>query len=113
GSRDHIDAQLRLSVVEHGEIVALYLFGSVARGTATSTSDVDVAVLLASDPPRTVEGLYLGLEGAMERRLGLPVQLVVLNAAPCDLIHRVFRDGVLLLARDPGGIGRGLAYRLG
>lgn len=85
----------------HGDVVAAYLFGSVARGTATPTSDVDVAVLFANAPSQTVEGLGLGLEGEMERRLRLPVQLVVLNTAPSDLIHRVLRDGVLLLDRSP------------
>jgi hypothetical protein len=29
------------------------------------------------------------------------VDLVVLNAAPVDLVHRVLRDGILLLERDP------------
>ena len=27
---------------------------------------------------------------------------MVLNRAPSDLIHRVLRDGILVLARDPG-----------
>lgn len=93
---------LRSALAEHHDIAAAYLFGSVARGTAQPSSDVDVAVLLKTDPPRTVDGLYLGLEGQLERRLGRPVQLVVLNRASCDLVHRVLRDGVLLLDRDPG-----------
>lgn len=101
-ARDQIEARLRPALAAHGDVVAAYLFGSVARGTATRTSDVDVAVLLTADPPRTVDGLRLGLEGELERALGLPVQLVVLNRAPCDLIHRVLRDGILLLDRDPG-----------
>ena len=79
-----------------------YLFGSVARDTATPNSDVDVAVLLAAAPPRTLAGLHLGLEGELERALGEPVQLVVLNRASCDLIHRVLRDGTLVLDHDPG-----------
>ncbi|HXT22713.1 MAG TPA: nucleotidyltransferase domain-containing protein, partial [Thermoanaerobaculia bacterium] len=37
----------------------------------------------------------------LERRLDLPVQLVVLNHAPPDLVHRVLRDAILLLDRDP------------
>ncbi|HEX9733090.1 MAG TPA: nucleotidyltransferase domain-containing protein [Thermoanaerobaculia bacterium] len=49
---------------EPGDAVAVYLFGSVARGTAHAESDVDVGVLLAEDPPRTLEGLKLDVDRA-------------------------------------------------
>jgi predicted nucleotidyltransferase len=81
-------------------IAAAWLFGSVARGSARPDSDVDVGVLFSQEPPRGLSGLALGLEGDLERGLGLPVQLVVLNRAPVDLIHRVLRDGILLIDRD-------------
>jgi predicted nucleotidyltransferase len=81
-------------------IAAAWLFGSVARGTAGPRSDVDVGVLFTEEPPATLAGLRLGLEGELERLLGLPVQLVVLNRAPADLVQRVLRDGVLLVDRD-------------
>lgn len=77
-------------------IAAAYLFGSVARGTARSGSDVDVGILYSEDPPQTLEGLGFRLEGDLEKLLGLPVQVVVLNRAPVDLIFRVLRDGKLL-----------------
>lgn len=83
------------------DVLAAYLFGSVARGTAGAGSDVDVAVLLAGAPPPTLEGLRFPLQDALEEALGAPVQLVVLNGAPSDLVHRVLRDGILLLDRDP------------
>ena len=100
--REEIESRLRASLSARGNVLAAYLFGSVARGTATTASDVDVAVLLTADPPRTLDGLHLGLEDDLEHALGVPVQLVVLNRAPCDLVHRVLRDGVLLVDRDPG-----------
>jgi len=84
------------------DVLAAYVFGSTARGRRRSSSDVDVGVLLAGDPPRTLSGLKLGLEGDLERRLGVPVQVVVLNRAPPDLVHRVLRDGRLAVDRDPG-----------
>ena len=87
---------------EPGDIVAAYLFGSVARGTAGARSDVDVAVLYATAPPATLEGLPLDLERRISRLMGRPAQVIVLNTAPVGLIHRVLRDGVLLLDRDPG-----------
>jgi predicted nucleotidyltransferase len=81
-------------------LAAAYLFGSRARGTATDRSDVDLAVLYADRPASGLEGLGLDLEADIERVLGLPVQVVVLNSAPADLVHRVLRDGHLLLDRD-------------
>ena len=83
------------------DIVAAYLFGSVARGDDVAGSDVDVAVLYQCDPPPTFDGLPLRLEGDIERLLGRPADVITLNTAPVDLCARVLRDGVLLLDRDP------------
>jgi predicted nucleotidyltransferase len=80
--------------------VAVYLFGSVARGEATVGSDVDVGILFAEDPPATLSAPQFAIEAALERRLGSPVQVVALNRAPADLVHRVLRDGRLVLDRD-------------
>lgn len=101
-SAAEIIERVRHVLAGHGDaIAAAYLFGSVARGTATATSDVDVGVLFSADPRATLGGLHLDLEAELERAVGVPVQLVVLNRAPCDLVHRVLRDGVLLIDRDP------------
>jgi predicted nucleotidyltransferase len=81
-------------------LVCAYLFGSTARGVARPGSDLDVAVLFASDPPHTLAGLHLDLADDLSAATGRPVDLVVLNRAPVDLVHRVLRDGILLLERD-------------
>ena len=86
---------------ETGEIIAAYLFGSMARGTSGDRSDVDVAVLYAATPPATLEGLPLDLASRIEHLVKRSVHVIVLNTAPADLVHRVLRDGVLLLDRDP------------
>jgi predicted nucleotidyltransferase len=101
--REQTAAALQEILGERAEtegIAAAYLFGSVARGTARPDSDADVAILLEKDPPATLGGLHLDLEGDLEKRLGRPVQLVVLNKAPCDLGARVIRDGLILVDRD-------------
>ena len=99
---DTVERVLReLFAAQPGEIIAAYLFGSVARGTADARSDVDVAVLYAAAPPATLEGLPLDLEGRIEQLVNRTAQVIVLNTAPAGLIHRVLRDGVLLLDRDP------------
>lgn len=81
-------------------LACAYLFGSHARGEAGRGSDIDLAVLFDEDPPRTLEGLHLELADHLSDVLRRPVDLVILNHAPVDLIHRVLRDGVLVLERD-------------
>jgi predicted nucleotidyltransferase len=81
-------------------LVAAYLFGSVARATASATSDIDVGILFRTAPPGRLNDVRFNLEGLLERALGQTVQVVVLNQAPPDLIHRVLRDGRLLVERD-------------
>ena len=85
----------------HIGIVCVYVYGSMVRGEARGESDVDVAVLYAQEPPPTLDGLGLELGYTLERLLGKPVDLVILNRAPLDLIHRVLRDGVLVYDSDP------------
>jgi predicted nucleotidyltransferase len=77
-----------------------YLFGSYACGRARTDSDIDLALLLSADPPPTLDGLHLGLADALSGELGRPVDLVVLNQAPADLVHQVLRQGELVFERD-------------
>ena len=98
-----IESRLREFLTANAEregIAAAYLFGSVARGTARPESDVDVGVLYSEEPPATLQGLGLDLEGELEGILDQPVQVVVLNRAPVDLVIRVLRDGKLLVDQD-------------
>ena len=80
-------------------VAAAYLFGSAARPDSTP-NDIDVAVLFEKDPPSTFEGLNLDLAAELENLLKAPVDLVVLNRAPVDLIHRVLTAGRLLFEGD-------------
>lgn len=98
-----IESQLREFLSANAErkgIAAAYLYGSVARGTAKPESDVDVGILFSAEPPATLQGLGVDLEGELEGLLRRPVQVVVLNRAPVDLVIRVLRDGKLLVDRD-------------
>jgi predicted nucleotidyltransferase len=79
---------------------AVYLYGSVARGDSRPGSDVDVAILFDEDPPRTLDGLHVGIADGLQAALSRPVDLVVLNHASSDLVHRVLRDGILVCEPD-------------
>jgi uncharacterized protein len=98
--RDTVETQLRDALATRTEVAAVYLFGSVARGTEREDSDVDVGVLYVVSPPPALDGGPLDLEADLEARLGRPVQLVVLNTAPADLRIRVLRAERLVVDRD-------------
>jgi predicted nucleotidyltransferase len=98
--REQIEAAVHAHCSQRADVVAVYLFGSRARGTARPSSDVDLAVLYREPQQPGLEALSLPLEGDLEAALGVPVQVLSLNLAPPDVIHRVLRDGVLLLERD-------------
>jgi hypothetical protein len=99
---ERIERAVRDALASEGRgVVAVYLFGSVARGTDRPASDVDLAILYRKRPGPSLAELPLGLEAALEARLGRPVQIVPLHAAPVDLVHRVLRDGRLLIDADP------------
>jgi predicted nucleotidyltransferase len=93
------NALLTARVAKVPGLVAAYLFGSHARGEAKPASDVDVALWM-TDAPATLDDLQLDLAADLERDLRVAVDVVILNGAPSDLIHRVLCDGVLLVERD-------------
>lgn len=70
----------------------VWLFGSLARGTATLDSDADLAV--EDLRPRD----YLSAFGDLENDLPIPCDLVRLEDAP-RVRARVEREGVLLYER--------------
>ncbi len=86
------------------DVIAAYLFGSVARGKAGPESDVDIAVLYRDPPPRTLAGLEVAfrMQDELQSKVGRKIDLVVLNTAPLDLTQRVLRDGKILIDRDRG-----------
>ncbi len=106
---------LERTLRERPEVLDAYLFGSQALGNVHAESDVDVAVYVdreqAGDP---AFGYAAELATVLASALGRDrVDVVLLNEAPPLLYHRVLRDGVRLLARDPrattGREGRALS----
>jgi uncharacterized protein len=66
-----------------------YVFGSVARGEDTSSSDLDVAALFPEPAPQAFD-------------VGMPpgVDLLVLNFAPLEMKGRIALQGTLLFEDD-------------
>lgn len=96
-----IAERLRAHFAEQpGDALAVYLFGSEARGSAGRRSDVDIGVFFGRRPAPTLLAQPYALADELHGLLGRPVDLVTLDTAPPDLVHRVLRDGILVLDRD-------------
>lgn len=90
----------REALASDARVAVAYLFGSFARGTADSKSDLDIAVLLTVPSERRLGGPLDELRDAVERACQRRCDLLDARSAPADLVHRILRDGVLLVDRD-------------
>ena len=87
---------LRAVLADHPGVDLAVLFGSEARGTSRSDSDVDLLVSGVNRPE------LRAFETAASRVLGREVDAIVVEDAPPLLRWEVARDGALLVERTPG-----------
>jgi predicted nucleotidyltransferase len=91
------------AALDRPEVLAAFLIGSQARGTAGPLSDVDIAVIHAPTlAPGDLPDLRLSLADAAGAALGTSeVDVVLLNGAPALMRHEALRDPIVLVDRDP------------
>jgi predicted nucleotidyltransferase len=92
-------ARLRRALEREASVSYALVFGTAARDTLRSDSDLDIAIELAPGAPRDVRTLGR-MVAALESAAGRSVDLVLLDEAPAPLAYRVFRDGRVLLERN-------------
>ncbi|AEG15288.1 DNA polymerase beta domain protein region [Desulfofundulus kuznetsovii DSM 6115] len=87
---------------QQADVLAAYLFGSLARGRGKQDSDVDIAVLFSPsmEDKFTRFNRRLEMEIALEENLKRPVQVVDLGTASPGLQHQVRKYGLLLVDKD-------------
>lgn len=96
-----ICAKIRERLSNQDDLIAVYLFGSVAEGKAHGLSDIDVAVLFADDlSAEELFGRTLAIGGMLEQVLQRTVDLIPLNRAGPLLRFQVIQKGTLLLEKD-------------
>lgn len=74
----------------------VFLFGSMAKGTASPDSDVDVAVLFAA-PPSSLE--LVDMRTRLEEHLKRDADLISLNSAGPIIKMQVLKTGIQILGR--------------
>lgn len=85
---DRLTQSLRAVARRDPAVRALYVFGSRVDGTARPDSDLDVGVLYGA--PQSIEKT-LGLEEALRRATGMPVDLVDAARATAFLALAIVR----------------------
>jgi predicted nucleotidyltransferase len=91
---------------QDSEILAVILFGSKARGEATSASDVDICLVLVS---RRYDSLHLSRKKLEYLKIG-ELDVHVFQQLPLYIRRRVIKEGKVLFVQDEKALYE-LAFR--
>jgi hypothetical protein len=83
---------------EYDEITVVYLFGSFITGEFFS--DIDIGIVTKVNPVKTLK-FELDLEIRLEKIVGCPVDVRVLNYAPLSFCQNVIRQGIVIIDHNP------------
>ena len=105
---DHPEELERMvrQIVERVDPVAIYLFGSRARGDVREDSDYDLMIIVPDDFPAGRANVHTAFRAVEGRRIPMDVTMVRASRfqarAPKlgTLSHEVLKDGVLLHGRE-------------
>lgn len=78
------------------DILASFLFGSVARGKTSNDSDIDIAIWLKDEDRRLEFKIWQEIEDILKK----DVDLVILNRAPAILSWSIIRKGKPFVIKD-------------
>lgn len=100
--KDQISEDLPKRIIDfasrHADIVAIYIFGSVATARNRSGSDIDVAIMVRGQ----VKGMErVQLETSLSNILRKDVDLIIFGEATPLLQHQILKYGYLIYERDP------------
>ena len=79
------------------DVLAVILFGSVARGEQTAHSDVDICLVLT--PERVSDKSVLSRK-RLEYLAQFDLDVQIFQALPLYIRHRVLKEGQVLFVRD-------------
>lgn len=80
------------TIKSHPDVIAIYLFGSHAKGEATPMSDIDIAVIM--DNPTPESEADIGSLSSPE------IDVVLFHRLPLHIKHEVFKHGKELFIRS-------------
>ncbi|MGA1863794.1 MAG: type VII toxin-antitoxin system MntA family adenylyltransferase antitoxin [bacterium] len=90
-------------------IIAVYLFGSYAKGKECHSSDIDIGILLDRNHLEYQEHKKTIIKKSimeLGRILRNDIHPVILNSAGEELLRQIFSNGKCLLINDPEELSR-------
>ncbi|WP_290902755.1 nucleotidyltransferase domain-containing protein [Ferroglobus sp.] len=79
-------------IKSHPNVIAIYLFGSHAKGEATPLSDIDIAVILENPTPES--------EADIGSLSSPEIDVVLFHRLPLHIKYEVFKYGKEIFVRD-------------
>jgi len=103
-SVSNLDVSAIVEILEELPVTHAILYGSYARGDATATSDIDLAVecessLTSVERTQTRVAIIERLSTTLETD---DVDVIPLSQAPVELVEEIFRDGILVYGSTEG-----------
>lgn len=83
------------------EVVAVYLFGSYARGREKERSDIDLGILLERDALARENDLRTSYLIDLARILRKDLHIVIMNGAGEGIVGQIFKHGKCIFQRNP------------
>ena len=80
------------TIKAHPSVIAIYLFGSHAKGEATPLSDIDIAVIMENPTPES--------EAEIGSLASPQIDVVLFHRLPLHIKHEVFKYGREIFVRD-------------
>lgn len=92
------------------DVIAVFLFGSYAKGKEYSSSDIDIGILLEKNNQESNKKRLTNYIVDLGRLLRKEIHPVILNSASEELLRQIFLKGKCLLINNPGELVRYKMY---
>ncbi len=99
-AKEVVMQKLRKYFLTRREVIAVYVFGSLVRGTFTDNSDIDLGLMLKDDQDKiSAFDLKLELMEELENLLDCEVDIVIFSQADLRMQHQMLK-GELILGKN-------------
>lgn len=95
-----LEENIRVYFRDKKEVIAVYLFGSHAKGKARPLSDIDVGILLDKNDRDFLKQRRKDYTIELGRALRKDIHPMILNLAGEELLKQIFSKGKCILIND-------------